>query len=267
MWRGRRLCVNREQPLRLRHAWWNCDAIVDGRIQDSAGGVPLIVVNPSTTFSAVASGIASSNRISKSAATVGDIVYSDAKLTDLTLDESFCFWAFQWPDSPDLNSDSFTKPLFNQSPWQATEAGLNVSVYNGNVTVSLTDGRGNSSSLSAYTAFGTIGALMLMIVQYDASTRKVQASRNGAAFTTAAAALPDAQSIRTKTRLNCGHYVLDNVVNPVTGDGSNRVLHGKWDELGYVKGKLLTDADASWLWNAGAGRVYADAVSYGLFNF
>ena len=44
------------------------------------------------------------------------------------------------------------------------------------------------------------------------------------------------------------------------------MLRGKWDELGYMKGKLLSDADVSWLWNTGSGRTYADAVAYGLFN-
>jgi len=263
---SRRVAVLRERPLLCRHAWWDMEELVSSRVRDVASGEHMLVVNPSSHWSIIASGI-SGNRISRSTQGAVDYVFTEARLTDINFKETITAWAFVWPESTDLNSDGYTQPMLGQGAWAAAEAGWNLSVYNTQCSASVQAGRdGNLSSKANAVALGTIGALKLFVFQFNIADGKVGMSLNGAAMSYATTGMTPSQVNNTRCRFNLGFYVRGSLPNPEVSSPANRSLRGKWDNVGYMKGRLLSDADISWLYNAGAGRSYADAVDYGLFR-
>jgi len=262
----RMMAVSRQQPLTLKHAWWSMEELENGvHVRNRAGGEPMIVVNPSSVWSFISSGIVG-NRISKSAQTVGNFVYTEDRLTNLDFLEHVCVFAFIWPESTDLNSDSYTQSIIGQPAWLVGEAGFNLSVYNANSSASCQNGRGGNSSLSNFAVMGAIGALKLYVWQFNAADGKVSASLNGASQSVASTGMPFGPVTNLGARFNLGNYVRRTVTNPDVTNPANRNLRGKWDEVCYMKGKLLTNADITWLYNSAAGRSYEDAVDYGLFR-
>ena len=258
--------VNRKQPQSLLHGWWKCDEITNGVIPNAAGGDPLIVQNTGSPWSIAASGQFNS-RVSKSAQTSAAFIYGDGPLFDYDSAESFSIWGWIWPDSADLTSDGFTKPFFGASTWAASESGFTISCYFNNISAIFSNARDGSSTLaSSMFTLGTVGTKIFLALKYDVATRKISGSKNGAAFVTAAGALSEVPFSKTNVRFNLGNYVLGNTLNPSVTAPDSRNMMGKWDEIGWMRKKALSDADVSWLYNSGTGRTYEESADFGLFR-
>lgn len=94
--------------------------------------------------------------------------------------------------------------------------------------------------------FLTIDQWDFFTIHYDASTRKISMSVNAGTLYTSAAALTGTQYTANALGIN------------VNQNGHVDFTSG-WDAFG-VWGRVLTDDERTWLYNAGAGRQYSDLV-------
>lgn len=271
---------HRQRPMDTpAHAWWEFeDTIANDTLIRSLNtdfNAPLYCRQASSVWSSAAGGT-NGNRASKASQTETAVIYALGHangMLAMSNRRSFSLFWWIWPDSTDLNADSFTKPGIGMAAWQSTlQCGFSISAYKTNWSANFFAPIGGAGATPTQTpltnmaSVGTIGAKAFFLLSYDASTRKLSGSKNGASLTLSPTALAAGDFPAAWPDFCLGYYIVDGRGHPDVSSPSDRNMLGKWDAIGFINGKALTSSDASWLYNSGTGRTYADSVTQGIFT-
>lgn len=259
-------------PTGENHAWWSFDNVALGDLAATGAAIPdlsgehtLLIQNTANGDQAIEAGTVQGQWYRRRAQ--GDRnIGAYAALADAFFQEnyssSFAYWTWVKPDSADVMSDGFTKNILGVGGW-TNELRHGLSVYNNAFYATAAKAAEAAVSVNLGTV-GTTGVVLLGF-EFDAVTRRIRGFKNNV-VSAWSSAMTVGSSPLSNNNFTLGANFQNNAPHPTMSSPQDRHLIGKWDEVGYLKRNMTSD-EITWLYNGGAGRTYAEAIAYGMFDF
>ncbi len=261
-------------PPEADHWWWDFDDVSPAtQFTDRGQRQSHMTAVPNLAGVSTASGMAG-RAADRGVGGTGRLIYLPRSRTDLDFGptDSFSFGVWIYPTS--LPNDGYTKGVMGRWAAPKDPPGLDVTGYDGGIHTSyglcVLNGLANLYMIEPGAAIRTIlnttmtlNAWQLMVGVIDIAGGQMRMGINAAAFTTTAIAQGPRNDISVKANFIFGNPMHTDQTGGM--DFAKREFLGRMDRA-FVTRRMLTLADRTWLYNAGAGRSYDEALAQGILT-